>query len=80
MPGNGNTKQEAVAELRRRFEQFKAKENKLPRPGVFAAGDCRSGSPKRVAFAIGDGATAITPVHKFLDNTVPERSGGEVAP
>jgi thioredoxin reductase (NADPH) len=42
-------------------------------PGVFAAGDCRSGSPKRVAFAIGDGATAVTSVHKFLDNTVPER-------
>lgn len=36
-------------------------------PGVFAAGDCRSGSPKRVAFAIGDGATAVTSVHKFLD-------------
>jgi thioredoxin reductase (NADPH) len=42
-------------------------------PGVFAAGDCRSGSPKRVAFAIGDGAAAVTSVHKFLDNTQPER-------
>lgn len=49
-------------------------------PGVFAAGDCRSGSPKRVAFAIGDGATAITSVHKFLDNAVPERRGGESVP
>jgi thioredoxin reductase (NADPH) len=38
-------------------------------PGVFAAGDCRSGSPKRVAFAIGDGATAVTSVHKFLEST-----------
>lgn len=49
-------------------------------PGVFAAGDCRSGSPKRVAFAIGDGATAVMSVHKFLDNTVPERRGGELMP
>jgi thioredoxin reductase (NADPH) len=46
-------------------------------PGVFAAGDCRSGSPKRVAFAIGDGAAAVTSVHKFLDNTQPERRIGE---
>jgi thioredoxin reductase (NADPH) len=45
-------------------------------PGVFAAGDCRSGSPKRVAFAIGDGATAVTSVHKFLENRVPERGSG----
>jgi thioredoxin reductase (NADPH) len=46
-------------------------------PGVFAAGDCRSGSPKRVAFAIGDGATAVTSVHKFLESTLPERRSGE---
>jgi thioredoxin reductase (NADPH) len=32
-------------------------------PGVFAAGDCRNGTPKRVAFAIGDGASAVTSVH-----------------
>ena len=38
-------------------------------PGVFAAGDCRSGSPKRVAFAIGDGATAVASAHKFLEGT-----------
>jgi thioredoxin reductase (NADPH) len=35
-------------------------------PGVFAAGDCRSGTAKRVAFAVGDGATAVTAVHEFL--------------
>jgi thioredoxin reductase (NADPH) len=46
-------------------------------PGVFAAGDCRSGSPKRVAFAIGDGATAVTSVHKFLESELPERRSGE---
>ena len=32
-------------------------------PGVFASGDCRSGTTKRVAAAIGDGALAITCVH-----------------
>jgi thioredoxin reductase (NADPH) len=46
-------------------------------PGVFAAGDCRSGSPKRVAFAIGDGAAAVTSVHKFLANTYEEHRSGE---
>jgi thioredoxin reductase (NADPH) len=46
--------------------------------GVFAAGDCRSGSPKRVAFAVGDGATAVTSVHKFLEGMRPEPRSGEV--
>lgn len=32
-------------------------------PGVFAAGDARHGSTKRVAFAVGDGALAVTCVH-----------------
>ena len=35
-------------------------------PGVFAAGDCRSGTSKRVAFAIGDGALAVASVHSYL--------------
>ena len=35
-------------------------------PGIFAAGDCRSGTTKRVAFAIGDGALAVTYVHGIL--------------
>lgn len=35
-------------------------------PGVFAAGDCRRGAPKRVAFAVGDGAAAVTSVHNFF--------------
>lgn len=35
-------------------------------PGVFAAGDCRNATPKRVAFAIGDGASAVTSVHNFF--------------
>lgn len=35
-------------------------------PGVFAAGDVRSGTTKRCAFAVGDGALAITCVHQHL--------------
>ncbi len=35
-------------------------------PGVFAAGDVRSNTTKRVAFAVGDGALAVTCVHRVL--------------
>jgi thioredoxin reductase (NADPH) len=35
-------------------------------PGVFASGDCRSGTTKRIAFAIGDGAMAVTGIHEHL--------------
>lgn len=36
------------------------------RPGVFAAGDARSGSIKRVASAVGEGAMAVQFVHSYL--------------
>jgi thioredoxin reductase (NADPH) len=35
-------------------------------PGVFAVGDVRSGSVKRVGGAIGEGATVVAAIHKFL--------------
>jgi thioredoxin reductase len=35
-------------------------------PGVFAAGDVRSGSMKRVAAAVGEGAGAVRSVHRAL--------------
>lgn len=35
-------------------------------PGVFAAGDARSGSVKRVASAVGEGSMAVTFVHAYL--------------
>ncbi len=35
-------------------------------PGVFVSGDCRADTTKRVAFAIGDGALAITCVHQYM--------------
>jgi thioredoxin reductase (NADPH) len=38
-------------------------------PGVFAAGDVRHGSVKRVASAVGEGAAAIPLVHQYLRTT-----------
>ena len=35
-------------------------------PGVFAVGDVRSGSMKRVASAVGEGSTAVSFVHRVL--------------
>ena len=34
-------------------------------PGILAAGDIRSGSTKRVGFAVGDGSLAVTCAHKL---------------
>jgi thioredoxin reductase (NADPH) len=36
-------------------------------PGVFAAGDVRHESVKRVASAVGEGAMAVTLVHRYLE-------------
>jgi len=35
-------------------------------PGLLAAGDCRVASTKRVAFAVGDGALAVTCLHQLF--------------
>lgn len=35
-------------------------------PGIFAAGDVRSGAMNRVASAVGEGAMAISFVHRYL--------------
>ena len=52
-------------------------------PGVFAVGDVRRGSVKRVASAVGAGAIAIQSVHEYfikaklgLDNAAPEKPRG----
>jgi thioredoxin reductase (NADPH) len=37
-------------------------------PGIFAAGDVRHGSVKRCASAVGEGAMAVTFVHRYLAN------------
>jgi thioredoxin reductase (NADPH) len=39
-------------------------------PGVFAAGDVRSASVKRVASAVGEGSVAIHFIHDYLSNPV----------
>ena len=36
-------------------------------PGVFVAGDVRADSVKRVASAVGEGAMAVTLVHRYLE-------------
>jgi thioredoxin reductase (NADPH) len=35
-------------------------------PGIFAAGDVRSGAMSRVASAVGEGSMSISLVHKYL--------------
>ena len=39
-------------------------------PGVFAAGDVRYGSVKRVAGAVGEGSVAVGSVHRYLGEQV----------
>ena len=36
-------------------------------PGIFAAGDVRFGSTKRVASAVGEGSAAVGMIHKYLE-------------
>ena len=36
-------------------------------PGIFAAGDARGGSSKRVAAAVGEGSAAVSMVHQYLE-------------
>jgi thioredoxin reductase (NADPH) len=38
-------------------------------PGLFAVGDLRSGSTKRVAAAVGEGSAAVRSVHEYLSFT-----------
>jgi len=44
-------------------------------PGVFAAGDVRHGSMKRVAAAVGDGSTVIRLIHDYLALAPPVPEG-----
>lgn len=39
-------------------------------PGVFAVGDVRMGSVKRVASAVGEGATAVRYIHEYLSTPI----------
>ena len=44
-------------------------------PGIFAVGDTRAGSIKRVASAVGEGAMAVHLVHRFLAESATLRNG-----
>ena len=44
-------------------------------PGVFAAGDVRHGSMKRVAAAVGEGSSAVRSVHQYLDAATRSAAG-----
>ncbi|MGH2822843.1 MAG: thioredoxin reductase, partial [Thermoleophilaceae bacterium] len=44
-------------------------------PGVFAVGDVRSGSVKRVGGAIGEGAAAVAQIHQYLAAARPAPTG-----
>lgn len=57
---------------RRRLSQLETS-----RPGIFAAGDVRSGSVKRVASAAGEGAMAIRLVHEYLGDRSSWRQPGQ---
>jgi thioredoxin reductase (NADPH) len=37
-------------------------------PGIFAAGDVRHGSVKRVASGVGEGSIAVQFIHQYLDS------------
>jgi thioredoxin reductase (NADPH) len=45
-------------------------------PGVFAAGDVRHGSVKRVASAVGEGAIAVQLLHRYLAESAGRGSAG----
>lgn len=40
-------------------------------PGIFAVGDVRAGSVKRVASGVGEGSVVVAAVHRFLDPDLP---------
>jgi thioredoxin reductase (NADPH) len=39
------------------------------RPGIWAVGDVRAGSVKRVASAVGEGSVVVSSVHRHLAGT-----------
>jgi thioredoxin reductase (NADPH) len=47
-------------------------------PGVFAIGDVRSGSTKRVAAAVGEGAAVVAQIHQYLAAQLESSDGSTV--
>ena len=48
------------------------------RPGIFAVGDVRSGSVKRVASAVGEGSVVISKVWEFVEKSRAKRVSGAI--
>jgi len=46
-------------------------------PGVFAVGDVRSGSVKRVASAVGEGSVVVQQIHQYLTSKTPGQFGSQ---
>lgn len=44
-----------------------ARPSRTSRAGVFAVGDVRSGSVKRVASGVGEGSVVVQAIHRFLN-------------
>jgi thioredoxin reductase (NADPH) len=59
-------------------------EDRLPletsRRGVFAVGDVRAGSVKRVAASVGDGAQAVAAIHRHLADQTAATMASELQP
>jgi thioredoxin reductase (NADPH) len=49
-------------------------------PGIFAAGDVRAGSVKRVAAAVGEGSTCVQTIHRALHDVVPTTTSAAAPP
>lgn len=49
-------------------------------PGVYAVGDVRSGSVKRVASAVGEGSVVVSAVHRFLADGQPLTAAADGPP
>ncbi|MEM9514498.1 MAG: FAD-dependent oxidoreductase, partial [Actinomycetota bacterium] len=48
-------------------------------PGVFAVGDIRSGSIKRVASAVGEGSVVVSAIHDYLESVTPAAAAEDAA-
>ncbi|MEO1020755.1 MAG: FAD-dependent oxidoreductase, partial [Pseudomonadota bacterium] len=61
VPGSGSATTDSSHESPREISPFETSV-----PGIFAVGDVRSGSVKRVASSVGEGSVCISAVHSYL--------------
>jgi len=48
-------------------------------PGVFAVGDVRAGSVKRVASAVGEGAASVAEIHEYLASSMADHRSSDLS-